>query len=111
MSRQEDFRLIFRKGKKMDFSLLRVIVLPNRLTHARIAVITPRSAEKHATRRNLVRRRSWEWLRKNTDLFSRPLDFILSFKKEAFHAPQKKFYEEIARAANFLSGSRSPAHN
>lgn len=68
----------------------------------RLAVVTPRSTDKRATKRNLLRRRANEWFRKNLHEFSEGLDVVLFVKKDAVHLPRKQFYEELQKIISRL---------
>ncbi len=103
LSGPRDFKALFRGGRKKDFPLFRLSVLPNHLSRARIAIVVPKSAEKRAANRNRMRRRVWEWLRTKTSVFSRSVDVGFYIKKEAFLVSRKKFYEALARAVNDFS--------
>lgn len=94
---QEDFRLLFRYGARVQSPLFRLTVRPNKCAHARFAFIAPRAVAKRAQVRNLIRRRAREWARRQPLILERPLDYALLFKKEAPLATRKNFYEELAR--------------
>ncbi len=92
----QDFKVLFRKGKRIETPLFRITILSNRLSHARIALIAPRAIEKRAVLRNRLRRRTSEWLRRNA-ILGLPLDIAIFFKREAVIVPRKKLYEELRK--------------
>lgn len=75
---------------------MRVTVLANRLSHARLALVAPRAIEKRAVFRNRLRRRTSEWIRRNAVL-GLSLDIAIFFKREAAVAPRRKLYEELRK--------------
>lgn len=77
--------------------MFRVVYLPNKNARPRFAFIAPRSIDKRAVLRNLLRRRTREWVRGHLDGLQKPLDVAVIFKKEAVSATRKNFYEELAR--------------
>ena len=92
----QNFKILFRKGKRVENPLLRVTILANHLSHARIALITPRAIEKRAVLRNRLRRRTSEWIRRNAVL-GLSLDIAIFFKRDAIGAPRRKLYEELRK--------------
>lgn len=93
---EQDFRNLFRGGKKMETRLFRIIAHKNRLGFPRFAFVASKAVDKRAVRRNLLRRRAREWIRKNLSA-SLPFDAAIYFKKEAAGATKKEFYEELAK--------------
>lgn len=96
LSLPQDFKSLFRKGKRVETPLLRVIILANSLSYARLALVAPRAIEKRAVLRNRLRRRTSEWIGRNAVL-DLPLDIAIFFKREAVGAPRKKLYEELRK--------------
>lgn len=96
LSLPQDFKSLFRRGKRIENPLLRVIVLANRLSYARLALVAPRAIEKRAVLRNRLRRRTSEWIRRNAVL-GLSLDIAIFFKREAVGAPRRKLYEELRK--------------
>lgn len=92
----QNFKTLFRKGKRVETSFLRVTILENRLSHARLALVAPRAIEKRAVLRNRLRRRTSEWIRRSAVL-GLSLDIAIFFKREAISAPRGKLYEELRK--------------
>ena len=92
---EKDFQAVFRKGRRIESPLFRLFYRPNGLSFARFAFVAPRAADKRATRRNLLRRRAREWVRKRPEFISGSYDVALFFKKEAVSSPRPRFYEEL----------------
>lgn len=80
----------------METPLLRVIILANRLSYARLALVAPRAIEKRAVLRNRLKRRIGEWIRCNAVL-GLSLDIAIFLKREAVVAPRRKLYEELCK--------------
>lgn len=98
LRQKNDFARLFRRGKKVQSQIFLLAFVPNSLSHPRFAFIAPRSIDKRAVKRNMLRRRTREWIRKHPHLFTKPLDMAFLFRKEAGLMPRKKFYEELGRA-------------
>jgi len=96
LSSSQDFKILFRKGKRIETRLLRITTLANNLSYARIALIVPRAIEKRAVLRNRLRRRVSEWIRRNIAP-GLALDIAILFKKESISSPRKKIYEELSK--------------
>lgn len=84
------------KGAKFGSLFFQLMYLPNSLGHGRFVFITPRSLDKRSTVRNRLRRRAREWVRKNISM-QRPIDVVVTCRKEAVTAPSRQFYEELAK--------------
>ncbi len=91
----EHFRRLFRRGKRVETAFFRMVYGENDAPHARVAVVVPRTVDRHATVRNLMRRRVREWVRKHAWIISSPLDIAVILKKDASHLPRHIFYEEL----------------
>jgi ribonuclease P protein component len=100
LRRPQDFKTLFTKGRRVDSAFFRISARRNFLAHPRFAFIVSGSVEKRAVRRNLVRRRAREWIRKNMESFREPVDLAILFKKEALASTKKRFYEELESAIN-----------
>ena len=92
-----DLKTLFTKGRKLDSGLFRLTVRRNSLSHSRFVFVASRAVEKRAVRRNRIRRRAREWLRRNFHPLQGQVDLALIFKKEAFASTKQKFYEELSR--------------
>ena len=90
-----DFRVLFKRGMRLESPLFQCMVRKNGLPYARFAFIAARATEKRAVRRNLLRRRAREWFRTRSALLAAPFDIAVVFKKEAVGSPRKKMYEEL----------------
>ena len=97
LTKADDFRALFKKGKRLESPLFFLLVGRNKIACARFAFITPRAIEKRAVKRNLLRRRAREWFRTRSGLLKDPLDITLTFKKTAVGIPRTKMYEELER--------------
>ncbi len=86
--------------RRLDSDFFRVTLRKSVLPSSRVTLIAPRSSEKRAVRRNRIRRRTREWLRKNAKLFRHPVTLDILFKKEAFASTRKLFYVELERTIN-----------
>ncbi|TSC78854.1 MAG: ribonuclease P [Parcubacteria group bacterium Gr01-1014_33] len=95
---KKDFQLLFKAGKRIETPAFRIIVRKNKLLYSRFAFIAAKSAEKRAVKRNMVRRRSREWIRKFFPLTDVSLDVAFIFKKSAWALPRNDFYKELTNA-------------
>lgn len=105
MSEKSAFKRIFTKGNRREFRFFRIIFLKNSLPHARAALVVSRTVDKRATTRNLLRRRTREWIRTQSAVMGYPMDFIIIFKKGAEAVSRKELYEELRHAVNTLHWS------
>lgn len=95
---KKDFSLIWRTGQKIESGSFRLSYRRNSSSRTRVAVVVPRAVDKRATRRNLLRRRAREWVRKNHDQILRDsYDLVLFLKKEARMADRAQLYEELGQ--------------
>lgn len=95
LRRKDDFRAIFRGGRRKDSPLFGAVFKKNQLEYPRFAFVAPRSVDKRATARNKLKRMAREWVRKNFSLFTNPVDVVIVFKKEAIKYPRFNFYKEL----------------
>lgn len=92
---KKDFSLLFRRGKKIESPLFRLIFLATELPYFRVAIVVAKSVEKRAVLRNRIRRRIREWLRKHMKAKSPSADIIFLVKKESIHTDRSYLYEEL----------------
>ncbi|MBI2122214.1 MAG: ribonuclease P protein component [Candidatus Sungbacteria bacterium] len=98
LQKENDFARLFRRGKKHHFPAFMISVLSNPHSYNRFAFIVSASIEKSAVKRNRMRRRVREWVRKNQFKFCRSSDVAFLFRKDAFRMSRKKIYEELEEA-------------
>ncbi len=97
LTKKNDVSLLLRRGKKIESPLFRLTVLPNKLLYSRIVVVVSKSVDKRAVKRNLLRRRIKEWLRKDIFFQSLRVDAVFLVKKDAASSKKTFFYEELER--------------
>lgn len=96
LSKKDDFRVLFKRGRRLESLFFKAIVLPNNgHDHARFAFIAAKTVHKRAVVRNRLRRRTREWIRARSSLPEKPLDAAFIFKKEAVVASRQTFYEDL----------------
>lgn len=91
----QDFRVLFRLGRRRESRFFKLIYLQNKLSFSRFAFITPKTVNKRAVARNRLRRRCREWIRKSLIPLPRPFDIVITCKKDANKATRKEFYADL----------------
>ncbi len=102
---ENNFKLLFTKGRRLDTRLFRIVARRNNLAHSRFAFVASRSIEKRAVLRNQAKRRAKEWVWRHQEFFPVAVDVALVFKKEAIVSPKKTFYEELRKTFAQSQGS------
>jgi ribonuclease P protein component len=96
--RNQDIYSVLRKGRRFSFPLFRFTIRKNAYPYARFAYVAPRTVDKRAVVRNLLRRRVREWIRKQPQLLQQSTDIVITFTQAAARTPRKQFYEELKSA-------------
>lgn len=94
---QKDFNNAFRKGKRLESPCFRTIIASNNLSYSRFAFIASRQVDKRSSVRNTVRRRTREWVRKNTPKTDNHKDILFFFNKNSVSCERPEFYEELEK--------------
>ena len=81
LTRRSDFELLRREGKTVYTKLLRVRYRPTRRPSSRVAVVVSLQVSKKATKRNRVKRRTAEVVRKTYPAL--PVGFDIAFYPSA----------------------------
>lgn len=97
LGEEEGVRHIIRFGRRAESLLFKASFLRNSIGHQRFAFVVSKKVARRAVKRNLLRRRAREWVRKQILADKRPVDVVLFLKKEAAAASRKKFYEELEK--------------
>ena len=69
-------RYVYQKGKTIRSPKMSLIYTNNSKGFTRVAVVVSKKIEKSAVKRNRIRRRVYECIRKNFDLFPKEKDYI-----------------------------------
>jgi ribonuclease P protein component len=93
--RDKDIQMVLRRGRRVTSPLFRVVARENKYSYSRFAFVASRAVDKRAVKRNLLRRRAREWIRKQPALVRLSYDMVIIFTKGAVQAPKKHFYEEL----------------
>lgn len=96
--------VLLRRGRRISAPLFQIAARRNRLSHARFALVVPRTADKRAAVRNRLRRRAAEFIRKRPG-FAASLDIAIIFKKEAVSASAAEFYDALDKVIVKISES------
>lgn len=78
LTKEKDFSLIFKKGKRIFGRYLSVSYLPTGLPDSRFAVVVANKISKKATKRNTVKRKIREIIRLNLKTISPVGDFVIN---------------------------------
>ncbi|QQG44884.1 MAG: ribonuclease P protein component [Candidatus Sungiibacteriota bacterium] len=93
----KDFHALLRRGQKTESPFFRVVVNRTSLSNSRFVFVAPKSVDRRSTKRNVLRRRLREWVRRNPNVFIHPSDFLIFIKKEAAGASRTNFYEDFKK--------------
>jgi len=78
LTKDNDYKLIFKTGKKISNNYFRVCFLKNNLNHSRFGIIVSNKVSKKATTRNLLKRRIRAILLDNLSNFRQNNDIVIS---------------------------------
>lgn len=79
---------MYQKGKTVRSPKMSVVFVENTRGFTRMAVVVSKKVIKSAVKRNRIRRRIYEVLRKNFDLIPKKTDYIfVVFSKEVMEMP------------------------
>lgn len=98
----QDIRQLLTRGGRVESPLFRMVFRKNNLGFARFLFVISRKAEKHAVKRNRMRRRAREWLRQESGSARMPADIGIIFKKGASAASRRVLYEELKRTVHSI---------
>lgn len=82
---------------RIESALFRISIRPWKLGSRRFVFIVPKSVDKRAVVRNILKRRARELVRKHPDLLSRYVEVVVVSKKDIINATRKEFYKELER--------------
>ncbi len=81
-------KYVYRHGKTVRSQQMSLVFAPNTKGLTRIAVVVSKKVERSAVRRNRIRRRVYEALRKNFDLVPSKTDYIfVVYSRELLKMP------------------------
>ncbi|HNP75183.1 MAG TPA: ribonuclease P protein component [bacterium] len=78
LTKEKDYNLVFKNGKKLSNNYFRVCFLKNNLGHSRFGIIVSNKVSKKAVVRNLLKRRIRGVLSDNLSNFSQNLDIVIN---------------------------------
>lgn len=94
LAKQNDFRKVFARGKKIASQFFVVYFLKTDLKNPRVAVIVSNKISKQAVVRNKLKRRMREIVKKNLKKLAH--DIIVSAKPAALNQKYLKLSEDLA---------------
>ena len=81
-------RFVYQNGKTIRSAKMSLVFAENTRGYTRFAVIVSKKVEKSAVKRNYIRRRVYEALRKNLDLLPKNKDYLsVIYSKEIGEMP------------------------
>ncbi len=99
LTKKSDFDRVFKKGGKPFFSLsLHLTKIQNTLSYSRFGIVVSNKVSKKATKRNLIKRRIREILRKEIPSIVSGYDVVFVAKSVIIG----KIYGEIRKELDFL---------
>lgn len=96
--------IILKEGRRSSHPLINLFLIKNNLDFSRFAVLVPPKISKKPSKRNPLRRKTYEIIRKNRDKIQPGYDFILIFKKNSQKLSSKDIQEiifSLFKKANF----------
>ncbi len=96
--KKEDFRRMHQKSSRRVFwEYGSVMYKRNNMTQNRFAFVVSARVSKKSTVRNLLKRRTSEWVRKNTRRIIAGYDVVFVFSKTAVGVKPKVFFLDLER--------------
>lgn len=95
LSREKDIKMVLHSSRSIGSPFFRLVFRKNSLSRSRFAFLLSKKVSKSAVKRNLLKRRSSEWVRKFFLNGSSGYDFALFLKEGAAGLRQKEFYKEL----------------
>lgn len=83
LAKEQDFKLLARKGRPASLDLFSAKVLPNNLAHSRFGIVISAKVSKKAVVRNLIKRRLAEVIRLNLNQIKPGYDVMILVKAVA----------------------------
>ena len=96
LAKEQDFKLLARKGKPAYCDLFSARVLPNNLRASRFGIVISAKVSKKATIRNLIKRRLTEVIRLNLDKIKPGFDVMILVKGAAVGKNYQQLQESLA---------------
>lgn len=95
---KEDFRRMYRGPfRRASWKYGSVVYVKNNIFHSRFAFVVSSRVSKKSTVRNLLKRRTSEWLRNNFRRVVAGYDVVFIFSKSATAARPAGFVEDLER--------------
>ncbi len=95
LKKQIDFKRVATRGRGFFIYGISCKTLPNRLHESRYAIVVSKKTHKHATKRNYIRRRISEIIRKNQTDFKNGTDIIIMVNKDILKTTHKELQEMV----------------
>ncbi len=84
-------RYVYQKGKTVRSPKTSLVFVPNERGFTRVAVVVSKKVEKTAVKRNRIRRRVYETIRKNFEYVPKKMDYIfVVFSADLLTMPQNE---------------------
>ncbi len=108
---QNDIRRVYRHGKTVRGPIMSIKYLPNRqLNHYRLAVVVSKKVHKSAVKRNRIRRRIYEAIRRRQDRLQ-PLDIVVTVFHDTIASMPADELEAMIHAQLSQAGALSPGRS
>lgn len=95
LAKEQDFKLLARKGKPAYCDLFSARVLSNNLRVSRFGIVISAKVSKKATVRNLIKRRLTEVIRLNLDKIKPGFDVMILVKSASVGKPYAELEEKL----------------
>ena len=106
-------KYVYRRGKTVRGPLTAVKYVKSRREHYRLAVVVSKKVHKSAVKRNRIRRRLYEAVRRLEDQIQQPFDMVLTvFHETLAEMPadqvDKLVYTQLKQAGAFRAQAKKP---
>lgn len=95
LTKQKDFKAIFRKGKRSFGRFFAIRFLKNDQENPRVAVVASNKVSKKAVERNKIKRQVREIVRLHMDKVNKPLDIIINISPRALDAKKEELEKDF----------------
>lgn len=108
---QNDIRRVYRRGKTVRGPIMSMKYLPSRqFDHYRLAVVVSKKVHKSAVKRNRIRRRIYEAVRRRQDRL-KSFDMVITIFHDTAASMPAGELEAMIHAQLSQAGALSPGHS
>ncbi len=105
LRRRKDYERVYREGKRLNLSYLKIVLAPNTLGYCRLGLSVSRKFGK-AVKRNRAKRILREVFRRHKGIFPPSHDIIFMPKQAFLEQPQDKIIEDLQKIFQIYEKNR-----